>query len=271
MAPALAIAAAVLVLAAAKRRSSSSNPPAQRAPAGERAPQGTHGNDGLSNALKVIGGGGAATTAGLIVAAVGMTAVDAAIGYEAAGPVGGVAGALNPIGAAGAVGWRAGIDLGQDAGLNSAGTTAAGASGAVLGGLILAADLATAALLLPTVGIAVALAELFGAIFGHNPPAPPTAADQGAMLKFIVLNGQVPGGPALMAMLHRASFTDQERINAAAQLVAWAKGPPRVPGPFGLTIANAYQQVGFALVQALGLQSALEPANAAHRTSLHRG
>lgn len=195
-----------------------------------------------------------------------------ALGYEQDGVLGAIAGGINPItGNAVLFGANAGKAVANALDLNNAGTTASEASGGVLAGIVTLADLAAAAALLPTVGIVVGLAELLGAVFGiggGSDPAPPAPAQQ-VDAAYQIAAGLVQLPPQFM--------TNEERIQAAAQLVAWAKGPNTTTvtvGAYGSAqIPNLYKApAGFDVVR-LGLGSLLDtsPAGATHAPPVHHG
>lgn len=166
-----------------------------------------------------IGAGGAGSSVALGGAAVALELVGTYVGYRQAGTTGGIIGAVNPIvGNAGIAGFKLGEDVAQDLGANQAATTTAGAGGAIIGVLVSLGELAAAAALLPTIGLAIGLAELLGAIFGSGNAPPPEATPQQKVDNLFAIATNSSG----VAFLNLSA---SDRVNAAAQLLAWANGP----------------------------------------------
>jgi hypothetical protein len=169
----------------------------------------------------------AGLSAPLAAAGVAVVVGGAIVGYEAEGPVGGVLGALNPAGAIGTLSARGAQELVKAAGGNSEAQGAATVSGFALGAIATVAEIGVAAALLPTVGIVLGLAELVGLIIGGNhDPAPPPRPQQEVDTLF-ALATNFAQTPAARSLVH---YSDQDRVKAAAQLVAWANGPDPIPG-----------------------------------------
>lgn len=209
----------------------------------------------LKSAAPVVGAVAGATglAAPVVAAGLALEAAGGYVGYKLDGTRGAIVGVVNPIiGNSAELGAKAGQAVAGALGFNPTGTAATEGSGAVLGGIASIADIATAAALLPTVGIVVLLAELLGAIFGSDPSAPPTAVDQVDQLYQVAI-GQLG-----------AVVGPEDRIAAAAQLVALGNGPASnsIPNPAGaqfpaISIPNLFRLPARAKVQLLGLGSLL--------------